>query len=180
MQLWSSSVRQMCNVDSCSVWAMGFCHRVVLEHGSCQCPKLISLSPKRMLLHSFVTSFKGNKKSINLIVFSWRRTRRRTRIYDSLRLLIQGYQIFARFIHLYILQVYNNSIRSVHKLNPLILLNLEEAVRRETWEETGIEVEEVTDHSLQPWPGVVAPEARVLEPWIFSLQYPSLTARASK
>jgi len=85
-----------------------------------------------------------------------------------------------RFIRLYILQVYNNSIRSVHKLNPLILPNLDEVVRRETWEQMGIEVGEVAYHSLQPWPGVVAPEARVLELWIFSLQYRSLTARASK
>ncbi|MQM09346.1 hypothetical protein Taro_042216 [Colocasia esculenta] len=30
--------------------------------------------------------------------------------------------------------------------------NLEEAVRRETWEETGIEVGEVVYHSSQPWP----------------------------
>lgn len=30
--------------------------------------------------------------------------------------------------------------------------SLEEAVRRETWEETGIEVGEVTYHSSQPWP----------------------------
>ncbi|KAM7515322.1 hypothetical protein LguiA_004905 [Lonicera macranthoides] len=31
--------------------------------------------------------------------------------------------------------------------------SLEEAVRRETWEETGIEVDEVIYHSSQPWPG---------------------------
>ncbi|KAL8040641.1 hypothetical protein ABFX02_10G111100 [Erythranthe guttata] len=31
--------------------------------------------------------------------------------------------------------------------------SLEEAVRRETWEETGIEVGEVVYHSSQPWPG---------------------------
>ncbi|KAK1298204.1 hypothetical protein QJS10_CPB14g01090 [Acorus calamus] len=30
--------------------------------------------------------------------------------------------------------------------------SLEEAVRRETWEETGIEVDEVIYHSSQPWP----------------------------
>ncbi|KAK9947607.1 hypothetical protein M0R45_003223 [Rubus argutus] len=30
--------------------------------------------------------------------------------------------------------------------------SLEEAVKRETWEETGIEVEEVVYHSSQPWP----------------------------
>ncbi|MQI32354.1 NUDIX domain-containing protein, partial [Escherichia coli] len=30
--------------------------------------------------------------------------------------------------------------------------SLEEAVRRETWEETGIEVGEVVYHSSQPWP----------------------------
>ncbi|KAK9101949.1 hypothetical protein Sjap_019203 [Stephania japonica] len=30
--------------------------------------------------------------------------------------------------------------------------SLEEAVRRETWEETGVEVEEVIYHSSQPWP----------------------------
>ncbi|KAL3643270.1 Nucleoside diphosphate-linked moiety X motif 19, mitochondrial [Castilleja foliolosa] len=30
--------------------------------------------------------------------------------------------------------------------------SLEEAVRRETWEETGIEVDEVVYHSSQPWP----------------------------
>lgn len=30
---------------------------------------------------------------------------------------------------------------------------MEEAVRRETWEETGIDVGEVTYHSSQPWPG---------------------------
>jgi len=35
-------------------------------------------------------------------------------------------------------------------------------------EETGIEVRGVTYHSLQPWPGVVAPEARVLEPISFT------------
>ncbi|KAJ6295812.1 hypothetical protein OIU76_026636 [Salix suchowensis] len=32
--------------------------------------------------------------------------------------------------------------------------SLEEAVRRETWEETAIEVGEVTYHSSQPWPGI--------------------------
>ncbi|KAM1173443.1 hypothetical protein ACFX13_026773 [Malus domestica] len=32
--------------------------------------------------------------------------------------------------------------------------SLEEAVRRETWEETGIEVGEVVYHSSQPWPGM--------------------------
>ncbi|PSS36238.1 Nudix hydrolase [Actinidia chinensis var. chinensis] len=32
--------------------------------------------------------------------------------------------------------------------------SLEEAVRRETWEETGIEVGEVIYHSSQPWPGI--------------------------
>ncbi|KAM7519295.1 hypothetical protein LguiB_018257 [Lonicera macranthoides] len=32
--------------------------------------------------------------------------------------------------------------------------SLEEAVRRETWEETGIEVDEVFYHSSQPWPGI--------------------------
>ncbi len=31
---------------------------------------------------------------------------------------------------------------------------MEEAVRRETWEETGIEVGEVVYHSSQPWPGM--------------------------
>ncbi|KAF9613290.1 hypothetical protein IFM89_006789 [Coptis chinensis] len=31
--------------------------------------------------------------------------------------------------------------------------SLEEAVRRETWEETGIEVGDVVYHSSQPWPG---------------------------
>lgn len=31
---------------------------------------------------------------------------------------------------------------------------MEEAVRRETWEETGIEVGEVVYHSSQPWPGI--------------------------
>jgi len=30
---------------------------------------------------------------------------------------------------------------------------LEEAVRRETWEEAGIEVSKVVYHSSQPWPG---------------------------
>ncbi|KHN27420.1 Nudix hydrolase 19, chloroplastic [Glycine soja] len=43
---------------------------------------------------------------------------------------------------------------------PFILLigeSLEEAVRRETWEETGIEVGEVVYHSSQPWP--VAPNS---------------------
>jgi len=30
---------------------------------------------------------------------------------------------------------------------------LEEAVRRETWEETRVEVGEVVYHSSQPWPG---------------------------
>ncbi|KAG4390618.1 hypothetical protein AAZX31_05G008100 [Glycine max] len=35
--------------------------------------------------------------------------------------------------------------------------SLEEAVRRETWEETGIEVGEVVYHSSQPWP--VAPNS---------------------
>ncbi|CAK7334794.1 unnamed protein product [Dovyalis caffra] len=32
--------------------------------------------------------------------------------------------------------------------------SLEEAVRRETWEETAIEVGEVMYHSSQPWPGI--------------------------
>ena len=32
---------------------------------------------------------------------------------------------------------------------------MEEAVRRETWEETGIEVGEVIYHSSQPWPGII-------------------------
>ncbi|KAK4404173.1 Nudix hydrolase 19, chloroplastic [Sesamum angolense] len=34
--------------------------------------------------------------------------------------------------------------------------SLEEAVRRETWEETGIEVGDVVYHSSQPWPGIVS------------------------
>ncbi|XWS17168.1 hypothetical protein CRYUN_Cryun33cG0044900 [Craigia yunnanensis] len=33
--------------------------------------------------------------------------------------------------------------------------SLEEAVRRETYEETGIEVGEVVYHSSQPWPGII-------------------------
>jgi hypothetical protein len=33
--------------------------------------------------------------------------------------------------------------------------SLEEAVRRETWEESGIEVGEVVYHSSQPWPGII-------------------------
>lgn len=32
--------------------------------------------------------------------------------------------------------------------------SLEEAVRRETWEETGVEVGEVVYHSSQPWAGI--------------------------
>lgn len=59
-------------------------------------------------------------------------------------------------------RVYPLMLKNLNSFLPINIFHnqpgesLEEAVKRETWEETGIEVGEVVYHSSQPWPGKVS------------------------